>query len=111
MRQIWARRGGDMAGDLIAETAVTEGVVGSGIWRLAIHRLLILIELGSLASGQGPLAYVCIKNNGQHGCQSEGPWGGCALSLRIILTSEEPVILVLELDSACSNHRNHQARR
>lgn len=57
MRQIWARRsGGDMAGDSIAETAVAEEVVGSGIWRLAIHRFLILIELGSLAFGQGPLA-------------------------------------------------------
>lgn len=69
MRRIWAQRGDDMAVDLIADTAVVEKVVGSELWRLAIHRLLIPIELGSLASGQGPQAYVYIKNNGQHGCQ------------------------------------------
>lgn len=69
MRRIWAQEDDDMAEGLIAGKAALEEVVENAKWRLAIHRLLILIGPGSLAFDRGPLAYVYIKNNGQHGCQ------------------------------------------
>jgi hypothetical protein len=61
MRRIWARKEDEMAEDLIAEKVEVEEVAGNVISRLAIHHLLILVELGSLAFDLAPLAYVCIK--------------------------------------------------
>ena len=101
-----------MAEDLIAGKAEQEEVAGNGIWRLAILRLLILVELSFLAFDLGPLAYVCTKETMvSTDVNTRGPWGGREFLLRVILTSEEPARPVLELDSAYSSHRSLQVQR